>query len=87
MNPSLLQWTAGWQGMQEARVSAESADSRVLPEASPASAIMEQHGFGALGCMSILTQPFAAPPKRLIRTLKPAFGSSFNVRTLDWEPD
>jgi hypothetical protein len=35
---------------------------------------------GGVGCMSLLTQPFTPVPKRLIRTLKPAFGSSFNVR-------
>ena len=50
------------------------------PEASAASAIMEQAGSHAgVGCISLLTQPFSPMPRRLIRTLKPAFGSSFNV--------
>ena len=39
---------------------------------------MEQEE-STVGCMSIL-HPFQPPPKRLIRTIKPPAGSSFNVR-------
>ncbi|BDA44255.1 probable protein ENHANCED DISEASE RESISTANCE 2 at C-terminar half [Coccomyxa sp. Obi] len=51
-------------------------DIGVAPSGQSAAAVIEQEE-AATGCMSIL-HPFAPPPKRLIRTIKPVAGSSFN---------